>query len=160
MNDWYTPFDGDKPEPVPQRAPHITYELRGNRGNMASGKDGSMARLPDPLTAIRIGVDVGRIEYRAHCAGLWLPKVTGNDWSDFQNGYAGDDAHTIDALQIYYYTDESKTPLYEAVYAVKPFGMAMLKQVHDTDWQDYDGDNTAGIFWTTIEGVMITLAKC
>ena len=158
ISEWYTPFDGDKPEPVPQAVPHITYELRGKRGTLASGKDGKMVRLPDPLTAIRIGVDVGHIEYRAHCAGMWLPKVTGNDWSDFQNGYAGDDVHTIDALQIYYYTDGS--PLYEAVYSVKPFGMEELLPVHDTDWQDYDGDNTAGIFWTTIEGVKISLDRC
>lgn len=160
VSEWYADFDGDapKPQPVPRVVPHVTYELRGNRGNQASGKDGQMVKLPDPLTAIKIGVDVGRIEYRAHCAGRWLPKVTGNDWSDFQNGYAGDDTRTIDAIQIYYYTDGS--PLYEAVYSVKPFGMEELRPVHDTDWQDYDGDNTAGIFWTTIEGVKISLDRC
>jgi GH25 family lysozyme M1 (1,4-beta-N-acetylmuramidase) len=165
-SEWYAPFDGEpdpkpKPEPDPvSTTPHITYEIRDKKGSLVYGKDGSIAKLPDAMTAIRIGVDIGRVEYRAHCAGRWLQKVTGNNWSDFQNGYAGDDQNAIDALQIYYYTDVSKTDYYEAVYAVKPFGMYMLKEVHDTDWQDYDGDNTAGIFWSKIEGVKIALAKC
>lgn len=162
MNQWYADFDGTKPQPAPapDAVPHITYELRGARGHMASGKDGEMIKLPDPLIGICMKADIGRVEYRVHCAGAWLPKVTGCDWHDFQNGYAGDDAHTIDAIQIYYYSDTSKTPLYEAVYAVKPFGMDTLKAVHDTDWQDWDGDQTAGLFWTTIEGVSIVLRKC
>ena len=160
VSEWYADLDRGQPKPEPTVVPHVTYEIRGKRGHMASGKDGETVILPDPMTAICIGVDVGRIEYRAHCAGMWLPKVTGNNWRDPENGYAGDDVHTIDAIQVYYYTDTSKTPYYEAVYAVKPFGMDMLKAVHDTDWQDYDGDSTAGIFWTTIEGVRISINKC
>lgn len=161
VSEWYADFDGKpEPKPTPAAVPHITYEIRDKNGSVAKGKDGSVATLTSAMTAIRIGVDVGRVEYRAHCAGRWLPKVSGNSWADFENGYAGDDAHDIDAMQIYYYSDTAKTPYYEAVYAVKPFGRSWLTDVHDTDWQEWDGDRTAGLFWAPIESVKIALVKC
>ena len=165
MNQWYVPFDGVKPTPTPEptptkKVPHISYEVRNIYGIKASGKDGSEASLQNAIVGIKIGVDIGKVEYRVHCNGRWLPKVTGNDWNDFNNGYAGDDVNPIDAIQIYYTSDTGKTEYYEAVYAVKPFGLDWLPEICDTNWEASDGNNTAGIFGYSIGAVRIKLSKC
>lgn len=157
-------FDG-KPEPTPEpkpvkQVPTISYEIKNIYGITASGKDGSEVTLPNAIVGIKIGVSVGKIQYRVHCDGRWLPKVSGNNWGDYNNGYAGDDTNAIDALQIYYTSDTGKTELYEAVYAVKPFGLGWLSEVHDTNWENGDGDNTAGMFGFNIGAVKISLKRC
>ena len=165
MNEWYVPFDGAKPSPTPtpipiKKTPHINYGVRNIYGVTSEGKDGQEVSLQNAITAIRIGVDIGKVAYRAHCNGRWLPRVTGNDWNDFNNGYAGDDVNGIDAIQIYYTSDESQTDVYEAVYQVKPFGLPYLEKVYDTNWESYDGDATAGLFGYNIEAVKISLERC
>ncbi|MDR0914947.1 MAG: M23 family metallopeptidase [Oscillospiraceae bacterium] len=41
------------------------------------------------------------IKYRVHLkGGNWLPWVTGCDWTDANNGYAGSGTSTIDAIQV------------------------------------------------------------
>lgn len=165
MNQWYVPFD-DKPEPKPEptptptkKVPHISYEVKNIYGIKASGKDGSEASLQNAIVGIKIGVDIGKIEYRVHCNGRWLPKVSGNNWNDYNNGYAGDDTNPIDALQIYYSSDADKTGYYDAVYSVKPFGLNYLPEVYDTNWETTDGDRTAGIFGYSIGSVKIKLEE-
>ena len=40
--------------------------------------------------------------YRVHLKGIgWLPYVTGYDWKDNENGYAGDGKTPIDAIEAY-----------------------------------------------------------
>lgn len=162
LSQWYVPFSGEAKPVTPDKKviPHISYECRNAFGYTYSGKDGSAATCQNAMTAIKIGVDVGSVEYRVHCNGRWLPKVTGNDWNNYENGYAGDDVHAIDALQIYYISDASKSAIYEAVYAVKPFGMGWLPEVKDTNWEEFDGDFTAGMFDYNIESVKIKLEEC
>lgn len=160
LNQWYVPIDGVKPTPT-QKTPHITYEIRNQFGYVKSGKDGAEISLNNSaFTAIKIGVDIGRVTYRAHCNGMWLPEVWGNDWNDYDDGYAGDDVHPIDAIQIYYTSDTSQTELYEAVYSVKPFYCDWLPEVYDTNFENTDGDETAGLFGYNIESVKIKLEKC
>lgn len=164
MSQWYVPFDG-KPEPTPEpkpvkQVPTISYEIKNIYGITASGKDGSEVTLPNAIVGIKIGVSVGKVQYRVHCDGRWLPKVSGNNWNDYNNGYAGDDTNAIDALQIYYTSDTGKTELYEAAYSVKPFGMGWLPEVLDTNWENGDGNNTAGMFGYAISAVKIKLKRC
>lgn len=163
MNQWYVPFDGTKPTPTPtpeRKIPHINYGIRNAFGVVSEGRDGQQVSLQNAITAIRIGTDIGKVTYRAHCNGRWLPKVTGNDWNDYENGYAGDDANAIDAIQIYYTSDTEQTDIYEVVYQVKPFGLSYLEEVYDTNWQSYDGDATAGLFGYNIEAIKISLEEC
>lgn len=104
----------------------------------------------DAIVGIKFGATAGRVEYRAHLLNRgWLPKVTGNSWEDYHNGYAGNDICPIDAIQLYYYTDLSKTngQYYRAEYSVKGASKgAYYGVIHDTNWESTDGKNTSGKF--------------
>ena len=55
-----------------------------------------------PITDIAIKVNIGTIKYRVHVkGGKWLPFVTGYNWNDAKNGYAGKRL-PIDLVQIIY----------------------------------------------------------
>lgn len=156
-----TKYDGVTPEPIlPYEAlkPKITYGIKTATGIKPDVSNGEPIG-DEEILAIKIGVDVGSVEYRVHCGNSWLPKVSGNDWNDFEDGYAGDDENPIDAIQIYYYTDPVKTDYYEVVYAVKTAGV-YLPSVHDTDWEAVDGDDTAGIFGIPFTQIKIALDLC
>lgn len=92
-----------------------------------------------PITDIAIKVDKGSIWYQVHVVGGgWLPKVTGYDWNDYSNGYAGNGT-PIDAVRVYYYTPDDivRTSGYQkAQYHVSPVGKSYYP------WQ-YDDDTTA-----------------
>lgn len=132
--------------------PKISYGIKTLHHGIVSdtGNGFPAEHLNDAIVGIKIGVNTGSIEYRVHTtSGKWLPKVTGNSWADFKNGYAGDGIHPIDAIQIYYKTDISKTNgvYYDAVYQVKGVGNSRFySAIHDTNWENGDGDNTAGVF--------------
>lgn len=50
-------------------------------------------------------VDQGSIKYRVHVVGKgWYGFVTGCDFSDINNGYAGDGRNVIDAIEAYLYS--------------------------------------------------------
>ncbi len=54
------------------------------------------------ITDIAIKVDKGSVKYRVHVkGGNWLPYVTGYNWNDANNGYAGN-GKAIDAIEIIY----------------------------------------------------------
>ena len=146
-------------EPVAPVKPTITYAVKTASGIKPDVSNGKPTGTDEDIVAIKIGVDYGEIEYRVHCVGEWLPVVSGNDWNDYENGYAGDDVSPIDAIQIYYYSDLLRTDVYEAVYAVR-IGDEYLPSVHDTDWEDEDGDNTAGLFDEPFNQIMIVLDLC
>lgn len=55
------------------------------------------------ITDIAIKCDVGSVSYRVHVLGKgWLPFVSGCNWSDGNNGYAGN-GRVIDAIQVIYH---------------------------------------------------------
>lgn len=55
------------------------------------------------ITDIAIKCDVGSVSYRVHVLGKgWLPFVSGCNWSDGNNGYAGN-GRVIDAVQVIYH---------------------------------------------------------
>ena len=146
-----------------KKTPNITYAIRTVRsGILPDVKNGAVAgRTSEVAIGVKIGVDVGTVKYRVHCGGRWLPAVTGNNWNDYDNGWAGDGRNAIDAIQIYYTSDRSKTDVYEAEYAVKPIGFkSYLANVYDTNWANSDGDHTAGIFGKPFGELRIKLVKC
>lgn len=55
------------------------------------------------ITDIAIKCDIGSVSYRVHVLGIgWLPYVSGCNWNDSNNGYAGN-GRVIDAVQVIYY---------------------------------------------------------
>lgn len=55
------------------------------------------------ITDIAIKCDVGSVSYRVHVLGRgWLPYVSGCNWNDGNNGYAGI-GRVIDAVQVIYH---------------------------------------------------------
>ena len=55
------------------------------------------------ITDIAIKCDVGSVSYRVHVLGKgWLPFVSGCNWNDPNNGYAGN-GRVIDAVQVIYH---------------------------------------------------------
>ena len=58
------------------------------------------------ITDIAIKSDKGSLWYQVHVlGGGWLPKVTGYNWNDHNNGYAGN-GKPIDAIRVYYNTPD------------------------------------------------------
>ena len=96
-----------------------------------SGKDGHA------ITKIAVKVDKGTVWYQAHVkGGGWLGKVTGWNYKDPKNGYAGN-GKPIDAVKIYYETP-ADLKVRRAKYKVSP-----LKTSAFYDWQ-YDTETTNG----------------
>lgn len=105
------------------------------------------------ITDIAIKCDKGSLWYQVHVlGGGWLPKVTGYNWSDHNNGYAGN-GKTIDAVRVYYSTPNdivSKHGYQKAQYHVSPVGQGYY------DWQ-FDNetgngqDGYAGCFGRAID---------
>lgn len=93
------------------------------------------------ITDVAIKVDKGSIKYQVHVlGGKWLPWVTGYNWNDHNNGYAGC-KRPIDAIRIYYNTPASianSTGYQEAIYRVSPIGSGSYY-----DWQKDDVVNKA-----------------
>lgn len=149
------------PSPTPtKKIPSIIYGIKtmsAKLPDVSNGKDAGNGKM---IVGIKIGVDIGSVKYRVHCGGRWLPAVTGNDWSDYNNGYAGDDVNYIDAIQIYYYSDRNITDSYKVEYAAKPIGYSKyLPEVEDTNWENGDGDYTAGVFGQPIGYLKMSLVK-
>lgn len=93
------------------------------------------------IIGFMVRVDAGKLWYQAHIKGEdWLPRVTGYDINDFENGWAGDNK-PIDCVRIYYYTPQDiiKTSGYKkAKYRVND-----LPWVYDTE-KCSNGDDFAG----------------
>lgn len=85
------------------------------------------AGLPGKTIAgIAIKVNKGSLKYRVHRkGGGWYSYVTGCNWSDINNGWAGDNWIVIDAVEVYYHTPSdivSKYGYQKAQYRVSPIG--------------------------------------
>ena len=103
------------------------------------------------IKAIAIRVNRGEVKYRVHLLnGGWLPYVTGCDYDDFDNGYAGDKKHDIDAIEVIYYTPSGEDYKY-ARYMVSPFGLRNFypEQIDDETSNGMDG--YAGVMGNAID---------
>ena len=78
------------------------------------------------IAGIAIKANKGTVKYRVHVKGKgWLPYVTGCNWSDANNGYAGYPGAVIDAVEVYYDTPADIVAKYgyqKAQYRVAPIG--------------------------------------
>ena len=119
-----------------------------------SGKDGHA------ITKVAVKVDNGSVWYRAHVkGGGWLPKVTGWNYKDDDNGYAGN-GKPIDAIEIYYITPNdlrNAGKVYRAKYKVSPINTsACYDWQYDTD-TDNGQDGYAGAFGVAMDKIFVGL---
>ena len=119
-----------------------------------AGKDGHA------ITKIAIKVDKGKVWYQAHVkGGGWLGKVTGWNYKEPINGYAGN-GKPIDALRVYYTTPDdirNTGAVYCAKYKTSPINSGAYY-----DWQiDTDTDNGmdgyAGAFGVAMDKISLCL---
>lgn len=96
------------------------------------------------LTGVRIKANKGRVKYRVHTIDKkWLPYVTGYDWDDYDNGYAGDGTK-IDAIEIIY-TSPSGYEQHKCRYKVAPTGEGYYPYQNNND-KNSKMDGYAGEF--------------
>ena len=143
-------WHGTEVKPSAPKVPHIYYAAMSTNGKTPFCRDWKQCGNGGGITGIAIRVTSGAIQYRAHVVGGgWLPAVTGCDFGDPVNGYAGDGVHAIDAIQAYYKTDPAASGgVYYAVkYQAKADGKSTYyPAVYDTTWEAADGAHTAGAF--------------
>ncbi len=100
------------------------------------------------IVGIAIKANIGRVKYRVHVMGKgWLPWVTGYNWSDHANGYAGN-GQVIDAVQVYYETPSDYVAHYgyqKAQYRVSPLNGEYYSWQYDTETGNGQ-DGFAGCF--------------
>lgn len=87
------------------------------------------------ITDIAIKCDVGSVSYRVHVlGGRWLPFVSGCNWNDGNNGYAGI-GKVIDAVQVIYHPPVGSNQ--KAQYRISPVKRGYYS------WQ-YNDEKTGG----------------
>lgn len=111
------------------------------------------------IVGIAARVDRGELKYQVHTVGGgWLPYVTGYDWDDAVNGYAGN-GNVIDALRVYYSTPDDIVEEYgykKAKYRVAPVERDYYSWQHD-DETSGGQDGYAGMFGKPIDRVQIVI---
>lgn len=112
------------------------------------------------ITGIAMKVDKGAIKYQVHVlGGGWLDWVTGYNWKDHNNGYAGN-GKPIDAIRIYYSTPSdmaSKKDYKEAKYHVSPVGSTTYYSWQLDDSKKNGMDGYAGTFGKAIDKIQIAI---
>lgn len=111
------------------------------------------------IVGIAARVDRGELKYQVHTVGGgWLPYVTGYDWDDAVNGYAGN-GKVIDALRVYYSTPGDiieESGYKKAKYRVALAGGNYYSwQLDDETSNGQDG--YAGMFGKPIDRVQIVI---
>lgn len=152
-----------QPEASKAVVPNITYAVQTKRHGIlpdVKNREDYAGFNNSEIVAIKIGVDVGSVKYRVHTvAGQWLPYVTGCNWDDYNNGYAGDEVHAIDAIEVYYTTDTSKTggKYYRACYQVKGKGNSNYWANQYDNEKGNGQDGYAGAFGVPIVEIKMSL---
>lgn len=141
-NKGYTVFDENGKE-VYSTAPkstkiNVTYCVQANGRWLPEVKnlEDYAGNDNQPITALMVKVDKGKIKYRVHLAkeNRWLNWITGYNKNDFKNGYAGNGkGHPIDGVQVYFYTPDDVRPYQQAYYRVSEVGRSgYLHWIEDT----------------------------
>ena len=155
-NDIYNTYSrgGDDPTPTPTPTGlEFTYAVRTTKGDIlpevTNTQDYAGIR-GYAITDIAIKVNKGSIKYRVHVkGGDWLGFVTGYNWNDYNNGYAGNHK-PIDLVQIIY-SEDSELPKYR----VSPINANYYSwQYGDKTGSGYDG--YAGAKGKTIDRIQIS----
>lgn len=168
-----TPTPSVKPQPTPAPTPtpsvpqnvEITYVVKIEGGRVLP----EVKNLSDyagienkKITDVAIKVNKGSIKYQVHVlGGGWLPWVTGYNWNDHNNGYAGN-GKPIDAIRVYYNTpsDLVKNGGYrEAKYRVSRIGSTGYYdwQLDDVVNKSKGMDGYAGAFGKAIDKFQICI---
>lgn len=109
------------------------------------------------ITDVAIKVNKGSVKYRVHVKdGDWLPYVTGCNWNDPVNGYAGN-GQVIDAIEVYYYTPEDVAQKYgyqKAQYRVSPVNGNYYSWQYDNEIGNGQ-DGYAGCFGVAIDRLQL-----
>ena len=106
-----------------------------------------------PITDATIKVNKGSVKYRVHIKdGDWLPYVTGCNWNDPNNGYAGN-GQIIDAIEVYYSTPEDIVNKYgyqKAQYRISPVNGNYYSWQYDNETGNGQ-DGYAGCFGVAMD---------
>ena len=106
-----------------------------------------------PITDVAIKVNKGSVKYRVHIKdGDWLPWVTGCNWNDPINGYAGN-GQIIDAIEVYYSTPEDIVNKYgyqKAQYRTSPVNGNYYSWQYDNETGNGQ-DGYAGCFGVAMD---------
>ena len=109
------------------------------------------------ISNVAIKVNKGSVKYRVHIlGGGWLPWVTGCNWNDPVNGYAGN-GQVIDAIEVYYYTPEDVAQKYgyqKAQYRVSPVNGNYYSWQYDNETGNGQ-DGYAGCFGVAIDRLQL-----
>ncbi|MEG1957904.1 MAG: peptidoglycan amidohydrolase family protein, partial [Lachnospiraceae bacterium] len=83
------------------------------------------------IVGLAVKVSAGSIEYQVHTQATgWMSKVTGCDFNDINNGYAGDGKNAIDMIRIYLHSPDGTRCIY---YRVAPLNSDYYSYQRDTD---------------------------
>ena len=170
---WNKLFGTPTPQPQPTPAPtpvvsnkvDVTYAVKIEGGRILP----EVKNLSDyagienkKITDIAIKVDKGSVKYQVHVlGGGWLPWVTGYNWNDHNNGYAGN-GKPIDAIRVYYNTPSNlvKNGGYrEAKYRVSRIGSTGYYdwQLDDVVNKSKGMDGYAGTFGKAIDKIQVCI---
>ena len=169
-----TPKDDTPVTPTPTPSPSVDAPIIYTQG-VANGKWLGVIKngadysgiFGKALVALAAKVTKGTIEYSVHVKGKgWLGKVTGFNYKDYNNGYAGDGypaekGNPIDGVKMYYRTPTeviNKLGYYRVAYRVHLLGGGWLDWQYDTETTNGQ-DGYAGIFGKTIDGIEAKIVK-
>lgn len=149
---------------TPQKV-NITYAVKVEGGKIlpaVTNLDDYAGIENKKIIGLAMKVDKGTIKYQVHeVGGDWLPYVTGYNWNDNNNGYAGNN-NPIDAIRAYYNTPSdlvSNGGYREAKYRVSPIGSTTYYswQLDDTANKVKGMDGYAGAFGKVIDKIQICI---
>lgn len=150
-------------QPTSKQKVNVTYAARLEDGRVlpeVHNLDDYAGIENKRITDIAMKVDKGSVKYQVHVlGGGWLPWVTGYNWSDHNNGYAGN-GKVIDAIRIYYSTPSELVQnggYQEVKYRISPIGSTSYYdwQIDDVINKSKGMDGYAGAFGKAIDKVQI-----
>lgn len=175
-NGWTKSSDGDAQKddtpvtPTPDKGiPSIYTQGVADGKWLKVIKDGASYSgiLGQALVALAAKVTEGTITYSVHLTGgKWLGNITGWNYKDYINGYAGSgnpaqNGGSIDAVKMYYETPQNivnKYGYYKVAYRVHLINGGWLDWQYDTETTNGQ-DGYAGIYGTIIDGIEAKLVK-
>lgn len=150
------------PDPVPVPTPTTNQAVHADYAVMIAGgrKLPSVRDMQDYagisgklIVGLLIKCTEGYCRYRVHLkGGNWLPYVDSRhaNWSDPENGWAGDGKTPIDAVEVYYYTPDNIRPYKRAKYRVSPRNGNYYSWQYDNE-RDSNQDGWAGSYGKAID---------
>lgn len=159
--------DSDDSSTVTKPSVYSQGVANGKWQHVVKDGNGTVGVIGKPLVALAFKVTRGDIEYCAHvCGGNWLSTITGWNYKDYNNGYAGsgcpaEKGSAIDAIKINYRTPQdvvNKYGYFKVAYRVHVLGGNWLDWQYDLETSDGQ-DGYAGIIGKKIDDIQVKLVK-